>query len=88
MRPFTYARPEGAPEAVLAASANGDAVRYLGGGTNLVDLMRLWVELVLRKEHLAPQATARGEGGLGGPVSPPGSKSERGIHSRASEGRD
>lgn len=41
MRPFAYERPADAAGAVAAA---GDGVRYLGGGTNLVDLMRLGVE--------------------------------------------
>ncbi|MEU5883183.1 xanthine dehydrogenase family protein subunit M [Spirillospora sp. NPDC047279] len=41
MRPFTYERAETADEA-LALHAGGD-VHYLGGGTNLVDLMRLGV---------------------------------------------
>ncbi|GII78809.1 FAD-binding molybdopterin dehydrogenase [Sphaerisporangium rufum] len=41
MRPFTYVRPGDAAEAVAAAAAPDAA--YLGGGTNLVDLMRLGV---------------------------------------------
>lgn len=41
MRPFDYQRPESVPEAIAAvADAEREAV-YLGGGTNLVDLMRL-----------------------------------------------
>jgi xanthine dehydrogenase YagS FAD-binding subunit len=44
MRPFRFERAGHAEEAVaLLASDDGDA-RYLGGGTNLVDLMRLDVE--------------------------------------------
>ncbi len=44
MRPFTYERAEDAAGAVaLLAGADGRA-RYLGGGTNLVDLMKLGVE--------------------------------------------
>ncbi|GII82555.1 FAD-binding molybdopterin dehydrogenase [Sphaerisporangium siamense] len=40
MRPFAYARPADARSAVAAL---GDGAVYLGGGTNLVDLMRLGV---------------------------------------------
>jgi xanthine dehydrogenase YagS FAD-binding subunit len=44
MRPFTYERVGSADDAI-ALHGNGDGeVRYLGGGTNLVDLMRLGVE--------------------------------------------
>lgn len=42
MRPFTYARAADAAEAVQLAGAG--AAKYLGGGTNLVDLMRETVE--------------------------------------------
>lgn len=42
MRPFTYARATDAAEAVRLADAGG--ARYLGGGTNLVDLMRESIE--------------------------------------------
>jgi xanthine dehydrogenase YagS FAD-binding subunit len=38
MRPFTYARPETAPDAVKAFAADA---QFLAGGTTLVDLMRL-----------------------------------------------
>ena len=44
MRPFAYARAAAAPDAVQAVLAGGDDARYLGGGTNLVDLMKLGVE--------------------------------------------
>ncbi|MBA2773832.1 MAG: xanthine dehydrogenase family protein subunit M [Nocardioidaceae bacterium] len=43
MRPFAYARPTDAADAVEQASRNPDA-RYLAGGTNLVDLMKLRIE--------------------------------------------
>jgi xanthine dehydrogenase YagS FAD-binding subunit len=43
MTPFSYARAADAPEAVRMASA-GTLAKYLGGGTNLVDLMRETVE--------------------------------------------
>ncbi|MFC6082594.1 FAD binding domain-containing protein [Sphaerisporangium aureirubrum] len=42
MRPFTYQRADSAAAAVAAAGGRPGAV-YLGGGTNLVDLMRLGV---------------------------------------------
>jgi xanthine dehydrogenase YagS FAD-binding subunit len=44
MRPFTYERPEDAAGAVALLDDAGPAARYLGGGTNLVDLMKLGVE--------------------------------------------
>ncbi|MEU5716388.1 xanthine dehydrogenase family protein subunit M [Streptomyces sp. NPDC020403] len=43
MRPFAYLRPASVAEAVRASAANPEA-RFLGGGTNLVDLMKLGVE--------------------------------------------
>ncbi|MEJ7690324.1 MAG: FAD binding domain-containing protein [Nocardioidaceae bacterium] len=43
MKPFGYARPTDAADAVEQAYAQPDA-RYLAGGTNLVDLMKLGVE--------------------------------------------
>jgi xanthine dehydrogenase YagS FAD-binding subunit len=42
VRPFAYARAGSVEEAV--AAVDGEEVRFLGGGTNLVDLMRLGVE--------------------------------------------
>jgi xanthine dehydrogenase YagS FAD-binding subunit len=42
MTPFTYARAEDAPAAIRLAGAAG--TKYLGGGTNLVDLMREGIE--------------------------------------------
>jgi len=42
MTPFTYARAHDAAEAIRLAGAN--ASKYLGGGTNLVDLMRETIE--------------------------------------------
>jgi xanthine dehydrogenase YagS FAD-binding subunit len=45
MRPFEYERAQDAAGAVASAQAHAaDGARYLGGGTNLVDLMRLGVE--------------------------------------------
>jgi xanthine dehydrogenase YagS FAD-binding subunit len=43
VRPFRYQRAGSAEEAVGLLAASPEA-RYLGGGTNLVDLMRLGVE--------------------------------------------
>ncbi|MFD6422940.1 FAD binding domain-containing protein [Streptomyces sp. NPDC060198] len=43
MRPFGYLRPASVAEAVRAGAENPGA-RFLGGGTNLVDLMKLGVE--------------------------------------------
>lgn len=43
MRTLRYQRPEGVEAAVSAVNATPGA-RYLGGGTNLVDLMKLGVE--------------------------------------------
>ncbi|MFK0256410.1 FAD binding domain-containing protein [Streptomyces sp. NPDC090445] len=43
MKPFAYVRATGIPEAIAAHGARPGS-RYLGGGTNLVDLMKLGVE--------------------------------------------
>lgn len=43
MKPFAYLRAESVAEAVRA-SASRPGARFLGGGTNLVDLMKLGVE--------------------------------------------
>ncbi|MEU1127201.1 xanthine dehydrogenase family protein subunit M [Streptomyces sp. NPDC005899] len=43
MKPFAYLRPGSVAEAVRAGAENPGA-RFLGGGTNLVDLMKLGVE--------------------------------------------
>ena len=43
MTPFSYARASDAHEAIKMAST-GTLSKYLGGGTNLVDLMRETVE--------------------------------------------
>ena len=42
MRPFTYQRPVDARAAVTAAS--GAAAKFISGGTNLLDLMKLEIE--------------------------------------------
>jgi xanthine dehydrogenase YagS FAD-binding subunit len=50
VRPFAYERAQDVAGAVQAAVVHAeDGARYLGGGTNLVDLMRLGVE---RPAHL------------------------------------
>lgn len=43
MRPFAYLRPGSVAEAVRVSAERPEA-RFLGGGTNLVDLMKLGVE--------------------------------------------
>jgi xanthine dehydrogenase YagS FAD-binding subunit len=44
VRPFEYERAGDAAGAVAASLDHGPGARYLGGGTNLVDLMKLGVE--------------------------------------------
>jgi xanthine dehydrogenase YagS FAD-binding subunit len=64
MRPFAYERAQDARQAVAAAAV--PETMYLGGGTNLVDLMRLGVERparlvdVTRLPHDAVEETADG----------------------------
>lgn len=43
MRHFDYSRAE-TPEAAIAAAGGGSGVRFIAGGTNLLDLMKLEVE--------------------------------------------
>jgi len=43
MRPFTYTRPQTVDEAI-GAYGEGPDVRFIGGGTNLLDLMKMGVE--------------------------------------------
>jgi xanthine dehydrogenase YagS FAD-binding subunit len=65
MRPFTYARAVDAADAVRRAGAP-DA-RYLGGGTNLVDLMRETIELpgaLVDVTGLSSTIEERADGGL------------------------
>jgi xanthine dehydrogenase YagS FAD-binding subunit len=69
VRPFAYQRAADPDEAVAAAAGARGPVRYLGGGTNLVDLMRLDVERpellidvsALARDHIEE----RPDGGLG-----------------------
>ena len=44
MRPFTYAKPSTADEAVRAMAVSGPGTRFIAGGTTLYDLMKLNVE--------------------------------------------
>lgn len=67
MRPFTYERPRDAAEAVAAVASRPDA-KFIGGGTNLLDLMKLDIE---RPAHLVDVSRLplggieeTGEGGL------------------------
>jgi len=65
MTPFAYSRAADAADAVRLAAE--PAARYLGGGTNLVDLMRQTVERPERLVDvtgLAGDIEERGEGGL------------------------
>lgn len=48
MRPFTYTRPQTVDDAI-SAHGEGPDVRFIGGGTNLLDLMKMGVE---RPAHL------------------------------------
>jgi xanthine dehydrogenase YagS FAD-binding subunit len=72
VREFSYERATDAAAAVAAAAR--PEVRYLGGGTNLVDLMRLGVERpahlvdVTRVSHAAIERTADGGLRIGGAV--------------------
>jgi xanthine dehydrogenase YagS FAD-binding subunit len=43
MRPFTYHRPATSDDAIAAIGAEKEA-RFLAGGTNLIDLMKMGVE--------------------------------------------
>ena len=65
MTPFTYARAYSAADAVQRATAGG--TKFLGGGTNLVDLMREEVErpgALVDVSGLAAAVTERDDGGL------------------------
>jgi xanthine dehydrogenase YagS FAD-binding subunit len=61
MRPFAYERADDAEGAVALA---GDGARYLAGGTNLVDLMKLEVEVRSRYPLLAQALLAGASGQL------------------------
>lgn len=66
MKPFRYDRPRDADAAIAAVGAEPDAV-FLGGGTNLVDLMRLGVEqpgILVDVTHLGLDGIHETGGGL------------------------
>jgi xanthine dehydrogenase YagS FAD-binding subunit len=67
MKPFRFERPENAEGAVATLTASGaEHARYLGGGTNLVDLMRLGVEtpdLLVDVARLGHDAVRETDGG-------------------------
>lgn len=73
MRPFAYQRP-GGKEAAVAAVRDRPGAVYLGGGTNLVDLMRLGVAApealidVSRLDGVGIQETSGGGLLIGGAV--------------------
>ncbi len=65
MTPFTYARAASVPDAVQRAAVAG--AKYLGGGTNLVDLMRETVErpsALVDVSRLSAAITERDDGSL------------------------
>ncbi|HEX3430434.1 MAG TPA: xanthine dehydrogenase family protein subunit M [Rhizomicrobium sp.] len=65
MTPFTYARATNAADAIRLAGDTG--ARYLGGGTNLVDLMRETIERPSRLVDVTGLSNAievRADGGL------------------------
>jgi xanthine dehydrogenase YagS FAD-binding subunit len=67
MKPFAYERPATTAAAVAAVAAGGPRARYLGGGTNLVDLMKLGVEapdLLVDVSRLSSLIEATPAGGL------------------------
>jgi len=64
MRPFAYERPTDADGAVAAIAQPG--TMYLGGGTNLVDLMKLGVETPERLVDVRDLGTAIEETATGG----------------------
>jgi xanthine dehydrogenase YagS FAD-binding subunit len=66
MKNFTYARAESAAGAIDLLTANAGA-KYLGGGTNLVDLMRENIEqpdALVDVTHLSSQIEETAEGGI------------------------
>ncbi|GAC1461752.1 MAG: FAD binding domain-containing protein [Gemmatimonadaceae bacterium] len=66
MTPFNYTRARDPADAVRLAARHSDA-RFLGGGTNLVDLMRESVEVprtLIDVTELSQEITARDDGSL------------------------
>jgi xanthine dehydrogenase YagS FAD-binding subunit len=64
MFPFTYTRPGDAAEALRLGA--GSTARYLGGGTNLVDLMRETIERPEALVDVTSLSSVIGETGDGG----------------------
>ncbi|HEU4979223.1 MAG TPA: xanthine dehydrogenase family protein subunit M [Solirubrobacteraceae bacterium] len=68
MKPFAYERATDGSGAVSALAAGGGHAKYLGGGTNLIDLMKLEVEtpeLLVDVSRLAPVGVEEtADGGL------------------------
>jgi len=65
MTPFVYARATNVPDAL--GWANGPHTKYLGGGTNLVDLMRENIEqpaVLIDVSNLSSSINERGDGSL------------------------
>ncbi|HSI17113.1 MAG TPA: xanthine dehydrogenase family protein subunit M [Sphingomonas sp.] len=86
MTPFTYARAEDVPAAIRLAGA-ADASKYLGGGTNLVDLMREGIEhpaALVDVTGLSHAITATEAGGLmiGGAVTNTALAADRTVRTR------
>jgi xanthine dehydrogenase YagS FAD-binding subunit len=66
MRPFTYNRPASAEDAISAIRGEHDA-RFLAGGTNLIDLMKMGVEhptLLVDITRLLPSDIQEYQGGV------------------------
>ena len=57
MRPFSYVSPSSPEEAIAAHRSAGRGTRYIAGGTNVYDLMKLGIE---RPEHLVDVTGIRG----------------------------
>src|SRR5436853_3694245 len=65
MRPIGYFRPTDVAAAVALEERHAEA-RYLGGGTNLVDLMKMGVEQPANLVDITRLPLARIEEGAGG----------------------
>lgn len=66
MTPFQYSRPATVEEAIRAIG-NGPNTRFIGGGTNLLDLMKMGVEQpthLVNINHLPLSAITEHEGGV------------------------
>lgn len=87
MKPFTYERVSNPAAAVAAFSAH-DGARYIAGGTNLIDLMKLQVETprhlvdISRLDLRAIEATADGGLRIGALVSNTDAASNAAVRER------